>query len=73
MPDFNTQSIAIDGMHCDACVRRVTAALAQLPGVRVQHVEIGRAEFLGEPATYAPVRSAIEEAGYSLQEPNAAG
>lgn len=36
--------LLIDGMHCQACVRRVTAALAKLPGVEVEAVEIGSAK-----------------------------
>ena len=34
--------LAVDGMHCQACVRRVRAALAALPGVVVDEVAIGR-------------------------------
>jgi copper chaperone CopZ len=31
-------------MHCDACVRRVTAALQAVPTVRVRRVEVGSAD-----------------------------
>ncbi len=66
MPDFQNHSVHIEGMHCDACVRRVTAALAGVPGVRVHHVEIGRAEVLAEPSTHPAVQAAIEQAGFSV-------
>ena len=28
-------AISIEGMHCDGCVRRVTAALKKVPGVEL--------------------------------------
>jgi copper chaperone len=36
--------LTIDGMHCAACVRRVTGALQAVPGVRVTSVEVGSAQ-----------------------------
>ncbi len=66
MPDYQVQSVPIEGMHCDACVRRVTAALAGVAGVRVHRVEIGRAEVLAEPATHGRIQAAIEDAGFTL-------
>lgn len=71
MADYEIHSVPIDGMHCDACVRRITAALAQVPGVRVHRVEIGRAEVMAEPAVHPKVYAAIEDAGYTLPKPNA--
>lgn len=38
--------LKIDGMHCDACVRRVTAALQKVPTVAVNHVGIGEADLV---------------------------
>ena len=35
--------LQIEGMHCAACVRRVTTALARTPGVHVESVEVGSA------------------------------
>jgi copper chaperone CopZ len=39
----NTLQFAIQGMHCGACVRRVTAALQGVNGVEVESVSIGSA------------------------------
>ncbi len=38
--------LKIDGMHCDACVRRVTAALQKLPTVAVDRVTVGEADIV---------------------------
>jgi len=35
----NKAKLSIEGMHCDACVRRVTNALNGVEGVRVESVE----------------------------------
>jgi copper chaperone len=40
----NTLNLAIEGMHCGACVRRVTSALQSVEGVTVKSVEVGSAE-----------------------------
>jgi copper chaperone len=37
-------SLSIEGMHCGACVRRVTNALQGIPGVTVTSVAVGSAE-----------------------------
>ena len=42
--------IQIFGMSCDGCVRQVHRALAQLPGVQVERVEVGRATVAFDPA-----------------------
>ncbi len=36
-------SFQIDGMHCGACVRRVTKALQTVPGTEVEEVRVGAA------------------------------
>jgi copper chaperone len=36
-------TLKIDGMHCGSCVRRVSQALAAVPGVVVSEVRIGAA------------------------------
>ncbi len=73
MADFKTQTIEIDGMHCDACVRRVTQALGSVPGVRVVSVGIGKAEVVGEPPTEAAIRSAIDATGFTVKGVHAHG
>ncbi|RRA50060.1 heavy-metal-associated domain-containing protein [Acidipila sp. EB88] len=62
------QVLAIDGMHCDACVRRVTQALGSLPGVRVESVKIGEARVLAEPACDEEIRGAIASAGFNVTD-----
>lgn len=45
MAEFTLQ---IDGMHCGSCVRRVSQALSQTPGVTVKEVRVGGARFEAE-------------------------
>ena len=40
----NTLNLAIEGMHCGACVRRVTSALQSVEGVTVKSVKVGSAK-----------------------------
>ena len=40
MPEFK---LKIDGMHCGACVRRASQALAAVEGVEVVEVRVGEA------------------------------
>lgn len=57
-------TLSIDGMHCQACVRRVRGALDKLPGITVDDVAIGRAlVHLGEVAA-DDVIAAVTKAGY---------
>lgn len=60
--------IAIEGMHCDACVRRVKKALEAADGVRVERVEVGSATITAAPEAQAAALEAIRKAGY---EPHA--
>ncbi len=57
----------IDGMGCEACVRRVTAALEALAGVEVENVSVGGAQVRLDPAvvTEKRVAEAIQAAGYT--------
>lgn len=58
--------LAIDGMSCEHCVRAVTGALQQVPGVAVEHVEIGAAVVAYEPAraTEQEIVDAVNDEGY---------
>lgn len=56
--------ITIDGMHCDACVRRVRTALEKVDGAKVEKVEVGLAEVVADAARQASVLEAIRQAGY---------
>lgn len=61
--------LLIDGMHCDACVRRVRAALDNQPGVSVDDVKVGEATVeVIEPASEATLRETIAEQGFTLKE-----
>ncbi len=57
--------LAIDGMHCEACVARIHEALAACTGVRTAEVDVGRAEVVGDEAEMAlsELASAVEGAG----------
>ena len=58
--------LAIEGMHCGACVNRVTAALKSVPGVEVRGVEIGSAEVSFDEAQVQPemVAAAVTKIGF---------
>jgi copper chaperone len=57
---MQTIRLNIEGMHCGACVRRVKAALAAVPGATVLAVEIGHAEVGVEETAAADTRQALE-------------
>jgi copper chaperone CopZ len=56
-------TLNIDGMHCGACVRRVTQTLERIPGTEVVEVRIGAARVNAEDA--AQVVAALAKAGYT--------
>lgn len=64
--DQQTLTFAIAGMHCGACVRRVTLALEKLDGVDVVNVNVGSAEVRvsGEGAGEKEIADAIERIGF---------
>lgn len=53
-------------MHCGACVRRVSQALASTPGVAVDEVRVGAARLKAsdEPAAVDAAIAALAKAGY---------
>jgi copper chaperone CopZ len=57
--------LAVDGMHCQACVRRVKAALAAVPGVIVDEVTVGHVRGELDGAARADVAAAIASAGFT--------
>jgi copper chaperone CopZ len=57
-------TIAIDGMHCQACVRRVQKALEAVEGARVENVEVGSAVVIADAGREAALLEAIRKAGY---------
>jgi copper chaperone CopZ len=58
--------IAIEGMHCDACVRRVRKALEKVAGVRIDDVTVGSAVVAAEESQQVAVLDAIRNAGYEI-------
>jgi copper chaperone len=56
--------VAIEGMHCQACVQRVRKALEKVDGVSVSQVEVGSAVVAADPAYEAAVLDAVRKAGY---------
>jgi copper chaperone len=62
----DTLKLSIEGMHCGACVRRVTTALEAVPGVQVGAVEVGSAKlaFNPEEATAQEIAAAVDGIGF---------
>ena len=60
--------LRIDGMHCEACVRRVRAALEKLPGLSAVEVNLGAAGFhLGAEARIELAEQAVEKLGFAIR------
>jgi copper chaperone len=68
-------SLAIEGMHCAACVRRVSAALGALDGVEVELVEVGSASVSFNPQQVSPeqIRSAVDRIGFTVRDGGSKG
>jgi copper chaperone CopZ len=63
----NKAQLSIEGMHCDACARRVTNALNGVEGVRVESVEVGSANVAFDAATVAleQIAAAVDRIGFT--------
>jgi copper chaperone CopZ len=61
-----TLNLALTGMHCESCIKRVTMALQSLPGVQVHSVELGSAQitFNQDEANEAQVLASIARIGF---------
>ncbi len=57
-------SFQINGMHCGACVQRVTRALNQVPGTQVDEVRVGAARVHTDLPTPDTFLAAIQKAGF---------
>ncbi|HYE23600.1 MAG TPA: heavy-metal-associated domain-containing protein [Clostridia bacterium] len=66
---MNNLKLKISGMHCGACVRRVSAALEKVPGVRLGAVEVGSASVEYDPAQSGTqaIRAAVEKIGFAVE------
>jgi copper chaperone len=66
-------NIAIEGMHCQACVKRVRMALEKVEGITVRDVTIGSAvvdvNADAGSAQQAAALDAIQKAGYQPHIP----
>jgi copper chaperone CopZ len=62
-------TLRIDGMHCGACVKRVTQALASTDGVVVNEVRVGAARFTStaDPAPVEQALAAVAKAGFAAR------
>jgi copper chaperone len=56
--------VAIEGMHCQACVARVRKALEKIDGARVDSVDVGTAEVSVDGPREVVILDAIRKAGY---------
>jgi copper chaperone len=64
-----TWELSIEGMHCGACVRRVTNALEAMHEVQVASVEVGSARIAVDPAKTSAeeIAAAIGRIGFSVR------
>jgi copper chaperone len=61
-------NLRIEGMHCGACVRRVTQALQSVPSAEVEVVRLGAARVnLEESADTEALIASLSKAGFSAQ------
>ncbi len=62
-------TLSIEGMHCGACVRRVTTALEGVKGVELGSVEIGSAKLKFDPdqASAKEIAAAVDRIGFTAQ------
>ena len=60
-------TLRIDGMHCGACVRRVSQALEATGGLKVGEVRVGAARVSSDqdPAPVEAAIAALAKAGYA--------
>lgn len=64
-----SQTISVSGMTCQNCVRHVTEALKELPGVSDARVDLASNSATIESSREVPreeLARALDEAGYSL-------
>lgn len=66
---MNTLKLTIDGMSCGHCLNRVQKALATLPGIHIESVQIGQATLHYDPAQYAAeaIAEVVSKSGYKAQ------
>ena len=66
-----TREFAVEGMHCQGCVKSVTGAVTRVPGVARVDVSLEKkaatVEFDAAAANPAAIVAAIEGAGFEAQ------
>lgn len=62
------RAFAIEGMHCEGCVRRVKAVLSKIDGLSIDSVIVGRAEVDDPSSDGLPVVEALKKAGFPSKE-----
>ena len=61
-------TLHIDGMHCAACVRRVSQALSTLEGATVSEVRVGAARLtLPDSTPDEAILAAVAQTGFTAQ------
>lgn len=62
-------TLRIEGMHCGACVRRVSQALTAAPGLKVEEVRIGAARVTSteDAVPLDAAIAAVAKAGYRAE------
>jgi copper chaperone CopZ len=62
-------TLSIEGMHCGGCIRRVTAALEGVKGVKLGSVEVGAAQLNFDPEQTSASRivDALNHIGFSAR------
>ena len=62
-------TLHIEGMHCGACIRRVTQALASIEGTHVQEVRLGAARISSskDPTPIDLSIATLAKAGYTAR------
>lgn len=63
-----SMKLAIEGMHCDACVRRVQNAIVSVEGAKAPQVEVGSAVVSVDPKREELVLDAVRKAGYTAHK-----
>jgi copper chaperone len=61
-------NLRIEGMHCGACIRRVSQSLQSVPGTEVEEVRLGAARVkLAPVARVDDLIAKLGKAGFSAQ------
>jgi copper chaperone len=76
MPSMeNIIQLSIEGMHCGACERRVTTALAGVDGARVESVAVGSAQIKFDSAKTSTeaITAAVNRIGFTARVQSTSG